>query len=153
MPDLAGLIPGHYLGNSLDSAVSKAADLAGQPSVAIEWDDDPAETYEQALLQFQSRKAAMESYIWERFLTTNLPTDHLEEINHDISSTIEAALKLGDIGLLPQEFSWIEYLLMGYRMPVSVVVNYVKAYYEAAMLFLGDECEDVIHWLEVMNGE
>ncbi len=153
MPDVCRLIPGHYLGGSLEEAVCNAAELAGRSSAADKLWSDPAEAYEGTLLQFQVRRAAIESHVWEVFIRNNQPKKDLADINKDIAGTIEAALILGDINLLPKDINYIEYLLMGYRLPSFVIGAYIAAYYEAAQMYLGEECSAIVDWLAKLAGE
>ncbi len=153
MPDLPRLIPGHFLGTSLEMAIQKAAQLIQEGRAVAAAEDDPAQAYEDALMQFQMRRAAIESNVWEQFIRTNKPTNHLAEINKDFGETIDSALVLGDIKLLPQDMSWIEYLLKGYRLPPSLLAAYVQLYHEAAERNLGPECWPIVEWLQGLSSE
>lgn len=146
MPELQKLIPGHFLGKTLEKAVHRAAGLIGQPGSDLQW-TAPSETYQRALTQYRERRALIESHVWGTFIATNRPIEYLAAINHDIALTIEAALKLGDVNLLDNDITWIEYLLMSYRQPRSSIIDYFRAYYQAARIHLAEPAEAVVGWL------
>ncbi len=152
MPELRGLIPGYFLGESMVEAVQWVSESLSQqlPPSQLQ---EPSEIYQRALKQFRERRAMIESHIWGTFIATNKPTGDLTAINEDIARTIEAALKLGDAGLLQDDMAWIEHLLMGYRLPSSLIFDYVLAYYQAARIHLGESASLVVDWLAHLVSE
>ena len=70
-----------------------------------------------------------------------------------MAQTIIAALKLGDERLLKCDIQWIEHLLMGYRLPKSLPIDFVKVYYQAARIHLGEEAVMIVNWLSQMIPE
>jgi methanogenic corrinoid protein MtbC1 len=146
LPKLQELIPGHFLGNSIDVAVKRVASLIEDPAPILE-PALPLQGNKEALTQFRARRTFIESHVWSAFIATNKPTKDLTAINNEIAQTVEAALILGDISLLQNESSWIEYLLMGYRLPRDFVSDYILAYYQAANIHLGDAATTIVNWL------
>ncbi len=145
-PKLRQLIPAHFLGESIESAISRIPQLLQHPSPDFHPDEED-ETYQRALVQFRERRDLIESQVWGTFIATNKPTNHLSSINHGMAQTIEAALKLGDLAVLVRDISWIEYLLVGYRLPKDLIVDYVLAYYQATKIHLGESASIVVDWL------
>ena len=146
MPTLHRLIPGHFLGESLPDAVQSVSEIIMQPLPFIQR-VEPSDTYQRALIQYSERRVLIESHVWSTFMTSNKSTEHLTSINSDIAQTIEAALKLGDIGLLKSDINWIENLLMGYRLPKDLVADYILTYYQAARIHLDEPASIIIDWL------
>ena len=99
------------------------------------------------MAQYTERRALIESHVWGTFVATNKQTEHLAAINGDIAQTIVAALKLGDVELLSTDITWIEHLLMGYRLPKEWIRDYVLAYYQAAIIHLGESASMIVDWL------
>jgi hypothetical protein len=99
------------------------------------------------LAQYTERRSLVESHIWGTFVATNKSTDHLADVNDDVAEMIIAALKLGDTSLLQADMTWIEHLLMGYRLPKEWVHDYVLAYYQAAKIHLGESAGMIVDWL------
>jgi DNA-binding transcriptional MerR regulator len=146
IPELQNVTPGYFLGETLDEAVQKVPELINLPATDSRW-TGPSESSQKALAQFREQRALIESHVWGTFLATKKPTGHLIAINKDISETIEAALKLGDVGLLQNDIIWIEYLLMSYRLSKTFIADYVMAYYQAAKIHLGESAGAIVDWL------
>jgi DNA-binding transcriptional MerR regulator/methylmalonyl-CoA mutase cobalamin-binding subunit len=149
MPLLQKLIPGHFLGETLEEAVNRANELINLPLPDAGWIDLP-ENYERALAKYHESRSLIDSHVWSTFAASNKPTEHLTAINNDIAQTIEAVLKLGDTGLLQNDITWLEHLLMGYDLPRALVIDYVVAYNQAVELHLGDSAGDIVDWLSNM---
>ena len=146
MPALRKLIPGYFLGESLQDAVQSVSEIMMQPPPVLQW-VEPSDAYQRALTHFSERRASIESHVWGTFILSNKPTEHLSSINNDIAQTIEAALKLGDVELLDSDIAWIEHLLMGYQVPKLLIEDYIMAYYQAARIHLNEPASLIIDWL------
>ena len=152
MPELRQLIPGHFLGQTLEGAVQRASEMiVGRPPLLHQ--PGSLEIYHKALAQYTERRSLLESHIWGTFVATNKSTDHLADINDDMAEMIIAALKLGDTSLLQADITWIEYLLMGYRLPKEWIHDYVLAYYQSAKIHLGHSASMIVDWLSQLVGE
>lgn len=151
-PELRRLISGHFLGESLGDAVQRVPQTLTQQPPAVQTRGQ-SEIYQRALAQFRERRALIEAHVWGTFIATNKPTAHLSAINNDIAQTIEAALKLEDIGVLNADVAWLEELLVSYRLPRNLMVNYVLAYYQAARIHMGESAGMVVDWLARLVSE
>ncbi len=152
MPELRQLVPGHFLGQTLEGAVDRAAQLiVHRPTAGPR--QETTDAYLNALTQYTERRSLVESYIWGAFIVTNRSTEHLTDINDNVAEAIIAALKLGDIGLLKTDFRWIENLLMGYRLPEAWLRNYMLAYYQAVKIHLGDSAKMLGDWFASLVAE
>lgn len=146
IPNLRHLIPGYFLGETLEESYQRALQLIGRkppvsPKVEV------SEAYEKALAQYSRRQALIESQIWGTFIATNKPTKNLAKMNDEIGQVIEAALKLGDLSVLSTDISWIEYLLTSYRPSKELIYDYLQAYLQAATIYLEDDASMIIDWL------
>jgi methanogenic corrinoid protein MtbC1 len=149
MPEIRKLIPGQFIGETLEEAIQQAAGLINHPAPDSRRRGE-SETYQRTLAQYRERRALIESHVWGTFVATNKPTGHLTAINNEVGQTIEAALKLGDTGLLQTDITWIEHLLMGYQLSRSFILDYVVAYYQAAKIHLGESARVIVDWLSYL---
>lgn len=138
-------IPGWYLGPELEAVPETVASrLQSRPPAPVVLPADAA--HQQSLRLFTERRSLMEAHIWGRFIGDNQPTRHLTAINNDMAQTIQAALSLGDIRLLPAERSWYEHLLMGYRLAPDWLDLYVESYQEAIRVHLSSTGSLLVDW-------
>jgi hypothetical protein len=147
MPELRQLIPGHYLGDSLDEAIdwvqsSLRREIPVAPSVSI------PDGYPEALSQFQRRRALIESHVWGLFVAADEQTADLPSVNHSLAGLIEAVLSLGDIQLLGDDANWLHPMIMGYDRNGEWFGDYLEAYYRAAKIHLAGPARLIVNWLE-----
>jgi DNA-binding transcriptional MerR regulator len=152
LPQLRQRLPGYFLGETLQEAVQMAAHLLSQQPAIIQ-PEQPEQGYQQALTQFTAQQALIESQVWNTFLAAHKPTGHLAAINRDIAQTIIAALKLEDITLLGSDITWVENLLLSYRLPRESIVDYILAYNNAADNHLNESAAVVVNWLARLAAE
>jgi hypothetical protein len=153
MPELHQLIPGHFLGQTVEAAVQRVSEvIAGRPPLLPK--AGLTEIYAKTLTKYSERRALLEAHVWGTFIASNKSTKHLMAVNYDMAEVIIAALKLGDVGLLEADISWIEHLLLGYRLPKEWIVDYMVAYYQAAKIHLGESAHMIVEWLsQLVVGE
>jgi DNA-binding transcriptional MerR regulator/methylmalonyl-CoA mutase cobalamin-binding subunit len=144
--ELRRRFPGHFLGRDLLAAVDVVDDLLGRkpatPDVV-----EPSEAYRRALSLFNQRRSFIDAHIWSTFIATSKPTAMLDAINEDMAQAITAALSLGDIFFLGDDFQAIEHLSMGYRLPRQLLMDYLEAYHQAARVHLAESAPVVVDWL------
>jgi DNA-binding transcriptional MerR regulator len=138
-------ITGHYLGPDFESALQVVEALMNGQSPF------PAAPTEDPVLQpvrqlFIERRALVEAHVWARFIGDNQPTHHLTAVNNEMAQTIQAALSLGDSGLLPPDRSWYEQLLMGYRLDPAWLDLYFKSYHEALRIHCSSTGSLLVDW-------
>lgn len=152
IPRLRQLIPGFFLGESLQESLQSALKLIlNKPPIPGQV--EVSEEYQKALAQFRRRQSLIESHVWGTFIATNKPVEHLAKINDEIGQVIEAALQLGDLGVLTYDVSWIEYLLTSYRLKKETILDYLEAYHQAAQIHLGDDARMIVEWLFTLNAD
>lgn len=150
---LQELIPGHFLGESLEIALGNVERLLSvneKPQTSSKHARDT--NYEQALQQYISRRTLIESHIWGTFIANNKAVDNLMQINAEFALTIMAALRLGSISLIGNDIGWVEDLLVSFRPKRAYVHNFLLAYHEAAKIHLGGSANIITEWLaEIVN--
>jgi len=152
LPRLSQLIPGHFLGETIQGSVETVLQIIAN-KLPVPEPIVPSESYQKALSQFRERQALIETHVWGQFIATNKPTRYLAKINNDIGQIIDAALNLGDMALLETDISWIEYLLTSYRPPKQLTVEYLLAYQQGARIHLGDSASMVLDYFSQLLSE
>ena len=69
----------------------------------------------------------------------------MQGINNTVN--INAALKLGDLNFLNEDFAWLEQLLRHYSLPDKHLQRYLNVYYQAAKDHLSQPGQPIIKWL------
>jgi DNA-binding transcriptional MerR regulator len=146
IPKLRTIIPGHFLGESLQTAVQNVELLLTQ-STSLPTAHSVALLDKRALAHYQARRTLIESHVWGTFFATEKPTHQLMEINLEIAQSIIAALKLGSIELLGNDIAYIEHMLVSYRLSSELLNDYLLAYYQAAKIHLGEPAAAIVDWL------
>ncbi|MBE2221149.1 MAG: MerR family transcriptional regulator [Anaerolineae bacterium] len=151
-PLLRRRIPGHFLGEQLETAVSQIDYLLAERPFTPPVDSVP-ESHSRALHQFRTRQAAIETELWQALEASDIPYEELTNANLHLAKDISAALTLGNISLLSEEISWTEKLLLNYDMPADHLARYLSAYNRAAHHILGQECAPILQWLDNIANE
>ena len=152
MPQLRHLIPGHFLGETIQGSIETVLDIIAdklpEPEPLM-----PADSYQKALSQFRERQALIETHVWGTFIAMNKPARSLAKINGDIGQIIDAALNLGDMTILETDIAWIEYLLTSYRPPRQFVIDYLQAYHQGIRIHLGESAPMILDWFSQLLSE
>ncbi|MFQ5436100.1 MAG: B12-binding domain-containing protein, partial [Anaerolineae bacterium] len=148
LEDIKALIPGHFLGNELQTVpeavkkLLKSLDLTPAAQMMT-----PA--YKNALTHFIEKRAAIEADLQEKAGSfDNIPATLIHFANQDLGNNIEAALTLGNINLLSANINWVKGLLMNYhyRMPDELMHNYLSMYYAVVSAKLDEQGKPVTEW-------
>lgn len=148
LPALQERVTGHYLGDSLDTAVERIEQMMMAPHLPLPV--VPLTTQEQeALTRFRQNQARIEAIVWQNFADVGLSHSLLRKANINFARDIIAALTLGDIRYLAPDLQWIKGLLTNhYQMPEEMVMNYLATYLRAAEEELNGQGLFFINWLE-----
>ena len=142
-------IPGHFLGSKLEDA-----HLAIEQHVAMPSDPDPVRVasakYVAAHGHFLDRQAMIEAVVWDKMAPFDVRPDHLARANRDLSRNIIAALLLGSIDLLGDNFDWVNGMLMNahYRLPDGFLERFMDAFLTACQQTLDQRGDVLIDWLQ-----
>jgi methanogenic corrinoid protein MtbC1 len=152
IPRLSQLVPGHFLGETIQGSVETVVQIIAnklpEPEPIV-----PSESYQKALSQFRERQTLIETHVWGQFIATNKPTRYLAKINNDIGQIIDAALNLGDMAVLESDITWIEYLLISFRPPKQLIIEYLLAYQQGVKIHLGDSASMVLDYFSQLLSE
>lgn len=151
VPELYEVIPGHYLGDTLENVVGQVEHIMAhlRPVPArrqVGYD------YKEALDHFRSRQASIEAELWEH-MEGVIPKRLLATANQSFGRNIIAALTLGDMDFLNPDMDWIEGLLVNHhQMPPDALEHYLHAYYDACVHHLAEPGFPVLEWLSRLLG-
>lgn len=149
MPQLQERIPAHFLGQTIEGAVSVVERLIRQrapnPTAASE------QAFDQALGQFRQRRSLIESHIWRIYTLAGKSAEQLEEMNHEWAGIIMAALIFADNDILSRDMEWIQYLAKNYQISEQEAFEYVTVYSQAAEVHLTGPANMVTEWLQEIS--
>ena len=146
-PDLRDLIPGFFLGQSLDKVVNNIEAILGSRAPIPEPELIP-DNYQRALAHFRDKQAELEAFVWENIRTNGMKEYHLEIANDFLGRDILAALSLGNMNYLQNEMDWLRMLLSNHNIPLDLLPRYVDIYSQALSHVLEEEGKPVIDWME-----
>jgi hypothetical protein len=151
VPTLRQRIPGHFLGERLETAPQNVEQLLST-SPPLPGVDAISEEYHRALAHFRERQTLLEAEMWGRVEWLGLSSAHFSIANEALASNITAALALGDMNYLCTDIKWVAGLLENHQIPGELLSNYLNAYYEAAQVHLDARGRPVLDWLATLNG-
>ena len=146
-PDLAKTMAGHFLGDSLVSAVEKIEVLLAVRPEALH-PVLPAAEYVETLNRFVAKRTLIEAELDESSKTLKIPLDYVYTANQFMGDNIVAALRLGKITYLDAEINWLNTFLQGHRLPRDLVRRYLGMYADALQVQLGGQAGPIVSWLE-----
>lgn len=152
LPELRERIPGHFLGEKLETApqmVERILTSSPPPPSA----KPVAENYQSALENFRQRQNLLEAAMLRSMRSEDIPATHLSIANQALARNIEAALVLGDMDYLCTDIEWVEGLLENYQIPGELLRQYLRAYWQAAQTHLDKSGSLVVEWLARLNGK
>lgn len=147
-PGLADRIPGHYLGGHIEAAPARVERLLSAPA-------EPPTTiaappgYPEALEHYLDRRPLIAARVSEimRADSSGLDPFYLFIANTNLAQNIHAALRLGNLGFLGPEMTWIRSLLLERQIPDAVLNAYFMAYAAAAREILDARGAPILEWL------
>ncbi len=153
LPQLRSHIPGHFLGERIDQAVSQVArwlNSVNTLSSKVTVEPGPV-SYRQVLAHYLERQGAMEADVWQALRATALLPDYLANANKHLSRNIVAALTLGDFSLLVPEITWVKEMLIHYGLPADLLSRYLEVYHQAAQTHLDEPGQPLVDWLAQLS--
>ena len=149
IPEVVDVIPGYYLGKTLDNVVDviesvvQAAPAPGKVKKA-------SKAYEAAYQHFIEKRSAVEARLHGLPQLSAMPTRLLTITNKELGDNIEAALLLGDLEMLSANIAWVQGLLLNnhQRLGEPTLQDYLKGYYEVVKSEMDQRAKPVVNWFE-----
>jgi DNA-binding transcriptional MerR regulator/methylmalonyl-CoA mutase cobalamin-binding subunit len=152
LPTLREHIPGHFLGEHLESAPQLVGTLMAA-SCPLSTVEAVPEAYQQAGEHYRERQGLIEAQLGQALSPMGIAPNHLALTNREIALDIGAALTLGDVDYMDAEIEWVESLMRNHRMPTEALHGYLRAYYQAAKMQLDERGEPILAWLARLTDE
>ena len=137
IPEVRERIPGTFLGESLDQAISMVNQLLEYtlPTPLIE---PPSQSSLMALEEFRKRQLWVEAQMVQQMTSVGISPVHLEIANTNLARNIIAALTLGEISLLRSDIEWVKGLFEYQGIPNRIINNFLRSYAKVVI----DELDD-----------
>jgi len=143
---LSERIPGHFLGQNVDTAPQVIEYLLTyRPSLPVSRPVPPA--YTAALAGFRDQEALLGNRVRQIMQSSQLAPRHLEVANVNFSRAVIAALVLGEVNLLDYSVEWLNGLLENYGLSPTFAVQYYRAFHQAVRELPRLQAEPVLEWL------
>ena len=149
IPGLQNRIPGHFLGSRLEDTPRVIENLIKFEPPLPEI-PPVGEVYKTANAYFHQKQSQIEAHMWQQFRQEEIPYEHFVNANMHLARNITSALELGNMDYIGVELAWIKQLLVNFQWPDEPLLDYLKAYHEAAALFLNDRGRPIVDWLALV---
>ncbi len=151
-PAILRRIPGHFLGSTLDEALSTVETIVTYSPPLPQAEPVPEE-FVTALAWFQAHRPHIEATFYQSIsaLNWNIPDLHtnIEFFGNDIA----AALQLGDLSLLDEELTWLRNLFAATAVPEQVLSTFLEIYARAVDQHINGSGKPIFDWIKRFKGE
>jgi hypothetical protein len=138
------------LGEDLDQLPKQVEKLFTMP-YRLEKAKPISALHRKALAHYQEKRGMIEASVWEQVKTHNGNQALVSHWNQELAANIRAALTLDDIALLRDEISWGKDLLVHHDLPETTLSHYLKAYQQAARVYLDERGQPIMEGLAQIN--
>ncbi len=147
-PRLVEAIPGHFLGDRIDSGAETIETLFGK-EIGTPRAFTPPNEFNETLKIFLIKRRAIETTLSEqvRAFSGSQP-DYLETAHRFMGDNIVATLSLGNMDYLATEFDWLRMMLKSHNEQADLVNAYLIGYAQAVRLQMSANGDLIAGWLE-----
>lgn len=146
LPALTQHIPGHYLGETIETGLERVemllASRPARPGVTL-----PDEAHHLALKTFQLKRPLIENSIIETLQKFGSNMDYFATANHFMGSNLIAALQLGNLEYITPELDWLQTIIRVHSLPKEIVHYYLQTYAGAVETHMGANGAVIASWL------
>jgi MerR family transcriptional regulator, light-induced transcriptional regulator len=146
LPALQQVIPAHYLGADINSAIQKIETLCIQP-----FSRPAVETIPPAVLQtaslFASKRSQIELEVLESISHFGIKPKSIELANHFFGNDLAAGLELGNIDFMDIDLQWATRMASS-KPFYKYLEEYLKIYALAVNQTMGSEGQLITDWIE-----
>lgn len=141
-------IPAHFLGNTIETSLSKIETLIAQgaPSPV---DEAPSPAIIELAGEYIRKRPLIESALREEAESHQQPIEYLDTAVHFLGNALTAALQLGSMDYLSTDIDWLIHLLIQHRVSLLYLPQFLRAYAQATRLVMGESSQPIYRWLEL----
>lgn len=152
IPELRQRVYGHFLGESLEEAVTAVAQIMAfnPPITKIQPIPD---TYEQASLRYRIKRNLIELDTLQTLGSEHTFLEHVDKTNSRLAQDILAALHLGNLNFINPEMKLSQKLMTNYGISLGWQSTYFEAYLQAAQKNLNASGSPIIEWLDTVKSD
>lgn len=144
---LADHIPGHYLGDSVDSSIDEVEKML-KGRLKEKQLKTASQSCLAALQAFTSRRTSIENTIKELVQPLSISPDGLNTGIHFLGNNIAAALQLGDMEHVTGEVEWLQFLMQFHERPPQELNDFMQNYSRAVDLHINGQGDPIKTWLD-----
>ncbi len=146
IPILRECIPGHFLGESLESALQMIERLVASPNVSSKTISQD-ESQKRLAREYTQKRALIEKTLYTALEMGDQHFDFMNEANYFFGNGLSAALELGNPHFLEADLEWVTKLLAGRRYPSEHIKSYLTAYCNALNQEIGELSASYTDWI------
>ncbi len=151
-PEIVDHIPGHYLGNSIDSSLEEIERLL-KGNVKTQKLKTTTQDYLAAYQAFVSKRSHIESKVKELVQPLSISPDSLQSAIQYLGDNIAAALQLGDMEHVTDEMEWLKVLLQSHQRSAQELVDFMNHYSRAIDNQINGQGEPIKAWLKTQASQ
>jgi hypothetical protein len=149
-PNLVEHIPGHYLGNAINSSLEEVERLL-KGKVKANTLKTASQEYLVTYQAFTSKRAHIESTIKELVQPLSISPEGLNTGVQFLGDNIAAALQLGDMEYVTEEVEWLKVLFQSHQRPPQELADFMKNYSRAVDKHINGQGQPIKAWLNAQT--
>ncbi len=149
--NLVEYLPGHYLGDAVETAIEQVEQLLKSKAKLAEV-KSASQKHITALQAFTSRRLQIENTVKESIPPLAVSPDHLTTGIHFLGDNIIAALQFGDMELVTSEVEWLKTLLQSHERPSQELADFMMNYARAVDKHINGQGQPIKAWLNAQAG-
>lgn len=146
-PSLREVLSGHYLGDDLRDIAVRVAEVFRKPGLALQRGVEIPQRYSTLLEAYQEAEARIFVAVQTSLEDRTLEGEYFSIATRHLTEGIQASLKLGDLGYLSQQISWINDLLVNRDISPGVLSSFLEQFGKQTAQVLGPQGEELANWL------
>jgi MerR family transcriptional regulator, light-induced transcriptional regulator len=149
-PNLVEVIPGHYLGDTIDASLEEIERLLNS-KLKTRTLKTASQEYLAAHQAFTSNRAHIESTIKKSVKSLSIRPEDLNTGIQFLGDNITAALQLGYMEYITEEVEWLKVLLGSHQKPPQEFADFMKNYSQAVDKHINSQGQPIKAWLNAQT--